>query len=176
MSLIEIPYQKLRVNPHNLFENRWLVLTCGDLSRNDYNGMTIAWGSLGTMWHRPFVQVVVRPTRYTFEFMNQYDQFTVCAFPESRKDALQVMGSRSGRDCDKISEAGLTPVPSGKVASPAYEEAELVIECRKIYFDDMTPQGFVDPEIERNYPKKDYHGIYFGEVLMIRGREKYLSG
>ena len=175
MSLIEIPYKKLRVNPHDLFENQWLILTCGDLSKTDYNGMTIAWGSLGTMWHRPFVQVVVRPTRYTFEFMNKHDQFTVCAFPESQKKALNIMGTKSGRDCDKIAEAGLTPVPSINVDSPSYEEAELVFECRKIYFDDLTPQGFIDPTIDKNYPKKDYHGIYFGEVLTIRGCEKYLA-
>ncbi len=175
MSLTEIPYEKLRVNVHNLFENQWLVLTCGDLSKSDFNGMTIAWGSLGTMWHRPFVQVVVRPTRYTFEFMNRYDQFTVCAFPESQKKALQIMGSRSGRDGDKIAAAGLTPIPSVKIASPAYEEAELIFECMKIYFDKITPQGFVDPEIDKNYPQKDYHGIYFGEVMLIRGEKKYLS-
>lgn len=175
MAFIEIPYPNLRLNPHDLFENQWLVLTCGDLSKNDFNGMTIAWGSLGTMWHRPFVQVVVRPTRYTFEFMNRYDQFTVCAFPESRKKALQIMGSRSGRDCDKIAQADLTPAPSVKVASPGYEEAELIFECKKIYFDDIKSEGFLDPGIEKNYPKKDYHGVYFGEVLMIRGEKKYLS-
>lgn len=175
MPLIQIPYEKLRVNVHNLFENQWLVLTCGDLSEKDYNGMTIAWGSLGTMWHRPFIQVVVRPTRYTFEFINRYEQFTVCAFPESQKKALQIMGSRSGRDGDKIGAAGLTPVPSIKIASPAYKEAELVFECKKIYFDDMTPHGFVDPEIDKNYPHKDYHGIYFGEIILIQGEEKYFS-
>ena len=87
MSLLEIPYTNLRLNPHDLFENQWLILTCGDFEKKDFNGMTIAWGSLGTMWHRPFVQVVVRPTRYTFDFMNRYDQFTVCAFPELQKKA-----------------------------------------------------------------------------------------
>jgi flavin reductase (DIM6/NTAB) family NADH-FMN oxidoreductase RutF len=127
--------------------------------------MTVGWGSLGTMWGKPFAQVVVRPSRYTREFMEAYDTFTLCAFPENHRKALQLLGSKSGRDGDKIAEAGLTPAASSAVAAPCFEEAELVIECRKIYWQDMDAANFVDADIRKNYPQKDYHRIYFGEIV-----------
>ena len=83
------------------------------------------------------------------------------------------MGSHSGRDTDKIAETGLTPIASSAVAAPGYDEAELIIECRKIYWQDMDPSQFVDPSIEQHYPEKDYHRIYFGQVLGVQGTEQY---
>ena len=175
MTLHTISSPQLYVRIHDLFDNQWLILTCGDFEKGDFNGMTISWGSLGVMWSKAFAQVVVRPTRYTHTFMEKYPTFTLCAFPEEYRSALNTMGSRSGRNCDKIAEAGLTPIPSSIVSAPCYAEAELVIECRKMFFDDFKPAHFVDPSINRNYPQKDYHRIYFGEILAIRGIEKYLS-
>jgi flavin reductase (DIM6/NTAB) family NADH-FMN oxidoreductase RutF len=151
---------------HDLFLNQWLLLTCGDWSAKEFNSMTIAWGSLGIMWNKPFAQVVVRPTRYTLRFMDKYNSFTLSAFPDQYKDALRLLGSKSGRDSDKITESGLTPI-SSKVGSPAYAEAELVLECKKIYWQDFDPTHFLDPDIEKKYPKKDYHRAYFGEIVEI---------
>jgi len=155
--------------PHifNLFDNQWLLLACGDFSKKHFNVMTISWGSMGTIWDRPFVQVVVRPTRYTFEFMNQYDSFTLSAFGESHRDALNLLGSRSGRDGDKIGASGLTPVASQKVASPSFAEAELTLECRKLFWQDIDHAHFVDAGIEEHYPRKDYHRMFFGEVIAL---------
>jgi flavin reductase (DIM6/NTAB) family NADH-FMN oxidoreductase RutF len=135
--------------------------------------MTIGWGSFGVMWGIPFVQVVVRPIRYTYEFMEEYDTFTVCAFPEIYAEALQLLGSKSGRDGDKIADAGLIPIQSTKVSAPSYVEAELVLECRKIYWDDMENSHFLDTRIEKNYPRKDYHRIYYGEIVAVSGEEQY---
>lgn len=129
--------------------------------------MTVAWGSLGAMWNKPFVQVVVRPVRYTYEFMERYDTFTLCAFPEAYRKALSLLGSKSGRDSDKIAESGLTPIPSTKVTAPGFAEADLIVECRKIYWDDFDPAHFLLPEIAQNYPQKDYHRVYFGEIVAI---------
>ncbi len=151
----------------HLFDEQWLLLACGDFSQKHFNAMTISWGSLGVIWNRPFVQVVVRPTRYTFEFMNRYDTFTVCAFNEDHRDALNLLGSLSGRDGDKIGRSGLTPVPSRQVASPSFAEAELVVECRKVFWQDLDPSHFLDSSIEENYPQKDYHRVFFGEVLGV---------
>jgi len=81
------------------------------------------------------------------------------------------MGSKSGRDGDKIAEAGLTPIASSVVAAPAFDEAELIIECRKVYRQIMDPAGFLDAEIDTNYPAKDYHTIYFGEIVAVQGTE-----
>lgn len=160
-----VPMDDLVVKVHHLWSTQWMLLSCGDFAAGKFNSMTVAWGSLGTMWAKPFAQVVVRPTRYTYEFMEQYDTFTLCAFPEQRRKALQVMGTKSGRDCDKVAESGLTPIAATAVASPVYDEAKLTIECRKIYWDDLDSRHFLDAAIGDNYPQRDYHRVYFGEIL-----------
>jgi len=158
---------------HYLWDKQWLLLTAGDFDAGHFNTMTVGWGSLGTMWSKPFAQVVVRPSRYTYQFMEQYDTFTLCAFSRTYRDALQLLGSQSGRDGDKIAKAGLTPMASTQVAAPSFAEAELVIECQKMYWQDMIPSHFLKPEIERNYPEGDHHRIYFGEILAIQGTETF---
>lgn len=168
-----IAFSDFRVRVHHLWQDRWLLLTSGDFEKGHFNAMTVGWGSLGTMWARPFAQVVVRPTRYTYQFMNQYDTFTLCAFPAEHRPALQLLGTKSGRDGDKIAESGLTPVASTQVAAPSFAEAELAIECQKIYWQDMEPAQFLDPGIEKAYAAKDYHRFYFGEVVTVSGTEAY---
>jgi flavin reductase (DIM6/NTAB) family NADH-FMN oxidoreductase RutF len=137
--------------------------------------MTIGWGSIGYIWRRPFIQVVVRPTRYTYQFMEKYDSFTVCAFPHKYQTALKLLGTKSGRDGDKILESGLTPVNSTVIDAPGYAEADLIMECRKIYWDDLRPSQFLDAGVDAHYPKKDYHRIYYGEILALSGVNKYLK-
>ena len=167
MSRKSIPVDDLTVRSHHLWAKQWLVLTSGDFSAGRYNSMAVGWGSLGTMWAKPFAQVVVRPTRYTYEFMEQYDTFTLCVFHETQRPAVQLLGTKSGRDGDKITESGLTPVESVVVDAPSFAEAKLVIECRKLYWQDIDPAHFLNPAIDRNYPQKDYHRIYFGEILAV---------
>jgi len=173
MTLNEIPPEAFAVRIHHLWETQWLLLSAGDFAAADYNCMTVAWGSFGIMWGLPFAQVVVRPTRHTYGFMERYDNFSLCAFPEHCRDALQLLGTKSGRDGDKISESGLTPVPCTRIAAPAYDEADLVIECRKIYSQDFDPARFLDPAIDGSYPLKDYHRVYFGAIECIRGTDRY---
>jgi flavin reductase (DIM6/NTAB) family NADH-FMN oxidoreductase RutF len=175
MPLNPIPADKFIVNNVDLWSNKWLVLTSGDFENKKFNSMIVGWGSLGVIWNKPFAQIVVRPTRYTHQFMEQYDTFTLCAFPEKYRKALNLLGSKSGRHGDKIAESGLQPIASIKVAAPAFAEAELIIECRKIYWDDFKPGHFLDQRIHNNYPLKDYHRVYFGEILIIHGVEKYMD-
>lgn len=148
----------------HLFDDQWLLLTCGDFSRKHFNTMTVSWGSMGIIWNRPFAQVLVRPTRYTVEFMNRYDSFTLCSFGPAHHGALTMLGTMSGRDGDKISASGLTPVASQTVASPAFAEADMILECRKLFWQDIDPSHFMDPAIEKHYPEKDYHRMFFGEI------------
>ena len=169
----EIDPKKLSVEPVDLWANQWLLLTAGTME--DCNMMTVAWGSFGTMWHRPFAQVVVRPQRHTYGFIEQYDTFTLCAFPDSLRPALKLLGTRSGRDIDKVEASGLTPLASIAVPAPGFAEAELIVECRKIYWDDVEPDHFLEPAIDENYPQRDYHRIYFGEILAVRGTGDYRS-
>jgi flavin reductase (DIM6/NTAB) family NADH-FMN oxidoreductase RutF len=168
-----IAIDQFHVRIHHLWDKQWFLLTCGDFAKGHYNAMTVSWGSMGVMWNRPFVQVVVRPMRYTYEFMEQYGTFTLCAFSDKYRRALNLMGSRSGRAGDKIAQAGLTPIASTQVAAPGFAEAELIVECKKIYWDDFDPAHFLDPSIEANYSKQDYHRIYFGQVMAIYAESAY---
>jgi len=163
--------EELLLKPHDIWNNTWFLLTAGDFLEKKFNTMTVAWGSIGTMWNKPFVMVVVRPTRYTFEFMEKYDNYTVCTFPEKFRQDLKILGTKSGKDIDKISYPGLHPIASEKISSPGYLEADLIIECKKIYFDDIRPDKFLDQKIHNSYPAKDYHRMYFGEILNILEKE-----
>jgi flavin reductase (DIM6/NTAB) family NADH-FMN oxidoreductase RutF len=159
----EVDITTLPIDIVNLWKNQWLLLTSGTME--DCNMMTVAWGSIGCMWNKPFAQCVVRPQRHTYGYMEKSDSFTLCAFPEEYRKDLQTMGKLSGKDCDKLAETGLTLKCSSSVDSPSYEEAELILECRKTYHQDMDPKGFLDDSIQKQYSAEDYHRIYFGEIL-----------
>lgn len=173
MKLQPLDIADLRLNIFKQFDKRWFVLTSGDFKTGQFNAMTISWGSFGTLWDKPFAQVFVRPTRYTLEFMNKYDSFTLCAIGKKYKSALNLLGTQSGRDGDKIKSSGLTPIPSSRVDSPCYKEAKLIVECRKTYWQDLDASHFLLPEIEYKYPNKDYHRVFFGEILAIFGSKAY---
>ncbi|MBD3306431.1 flavin reductase family protein [candidate division KSB3 bacterium] len=168
-----IPFEQFAVKAHARWAQQWMLLVAGDFQRDHFNAMTVGWGSFGTMWKKPFAQVVVRPTRYTYEFMEQYETFTLCGFPEEYQPALEILGTKSGRDGDKIAEAKLTPIAASRVAAPGFQEADLIVECRKIYWEDFTPEHFLEPALEDNYPLKDYHRVYFGEILAVSGTSAY---
>lgn len=167
MMLQRVEIQDFNLKVYDQWVNKWFVLTCGDYNEGDYNAMVVAWGSFGVMWKKPFVQVVVRPNRYTFDFMESYDTFTLCGFSNHYRKAMQLLGTRSGRNGDKIIASGLTPISSQFVTAPSFKEARMIIECKKIYSDFLNPANFLDPDIEKCYPAKDYHKVYFGEILAV---------
>lgn len=173
---------KMKINPYNfrtsifdLWNNQWLLLTSGDFEKKEYNSMTIAWGSFGVMWNKNFIQIVVRPTRHTYEFINKYDNFTVSAFNKEHREKLKILGSKSGRNIDKINNSGFNAVKSEIISSPGYEEAELIMECKKIYFQDFDSANFLDNSIENLYPNKDYHRIIWGEIVNILANHTYFN-
>jgi len=156
--------KKLKVNPFTLMEDEWFLLTAG--KKGDYNTMTCGWGTLGTLWSKPVAFVFVRPTRHTYKFANKYEDFTLSFFGKKCRPALKICGTKSGRDGDKVRESGLTLAftPKGNVY---FKEARMVLECKKIYFDDLDPRKFLDPGTGKNYPQKDYHRFYVGEIRNI---------
>jgi flavin reductase (DIM6/NTAB) family NADH-FMN oxidoreductase RutF len=169
MNRIPIPPEQLTARVHHLWLKQWLLLTAGDFTQGDFNAMTVGWGSLGTMWNKPFAQVVVRPTRHTYQFMERFDNFSLCAFGDQQHADLQLLGTKSGRDGDKIAETRLTPIAARRISSPVFVEASLILECRKIYADDFRPEMFLASEIENAYPERDYHRVYFGEIVAAEG-------
>jgi flavin reductase (DIM6/NTAB) family NADH-FMN oxidoreductase RutF len=130
------------------------LLTAGDYGAEDFNTMTVGWGSLGVMWNKPIAMVLARPSRYTYEFLERHDSFTLSFLPEAQRDALQICGTISGRDTDKIQLAGLTPIASTGVSAPGFDEAELIIECRKIYVDSLAPSKFLQRGLHGRRPRQ----------------------
>jgi uncharacterized protein (DUF952 family)/flavin reductase (DIM6/NTAB) family NADH-FMN oxidoreductase RutF len=170
----EISYLDFQTKSFDIWDNTWLLLTSGDLLKGDFNSMVVGWGGFGILWKKPMAMVVVRPTRHTYKFINSYDSFSLCVFPEKYREELNLLGTKSGRDGDKIKESGLSPIGSKFIGAPIFDQAELSIECRKIYWDDLDPKNFLTPDIEKNYPKLDYHRIIIGEIVRIFGdTQKY---
>ena len=161
------------IEPESIEENifdfigkDWFLVTAG--TEKSFNTMTAGWGGLGVLWNKKVCFIYIRPTRYTFEFLEKNETFTLSFFGSEHRKTLNYCGSHSGRDVDKAKETGLTPgiTENGSVY---FSEARLVIECKKIYTQDLDPGAFLDPGIEKNYPQKDYHRLYVGEILQCLG-------
>lgn len=153
----------------NVFDqigSRWMLVTAGD--RRKFNTMTASWGGMGILWGRPVAFSFIRPQRYTYGFLQKNSFYTLSFYDEKYRDVLSLCGKKSGRDCDKVKEAGLTPVFSDQ--SVYFDEADLVLICKKLYEQPMDPACFLDPSIERNYPDKDYHRIFVGEIAKVLAR------
>jgi len=148
-----------------LIAEDWFLLTAGTAA-NGYNTMTASWGGMGQLWHKRVAFVFVRPQRHTWKFMENNELFTMSFFPEEHRDALKYCGSHSGRDTDKAGETGLTPFEPSD-GSIAFEEAKLILECRKLYFGDFQPERFLDDKIDGLYPEKGYHRMYIGEIEKV---------
>ena len=147
----------------------WALLSAGNTEK--HNTMTIAWGAMGVMWGKPVFTVVVRPQRFTKEFMENFNSFSVTFFPESNRDALQLLGTKSGRDYDKISESKLIPIFIDDTL--AFEEAHTIFMCKKLYGgQQLSTAGFVDLELDLSmYPDKDHHYFYIGEIEKVLVKE-----
>ncbi len=152
-------------NIFKLFNNEWALVTAGTEGR--YNTMTISWGGAGTLWGRPVVTVYVKPVRYTHEFMEANDFFTVSFYPEQYRKALMLLGSASGRDGDKVAKAGLTPKFLDNAVT--FAEAHTTLLCKKIYRQDLDLAAMPQSVIEASYKTEAPHTMYIGEVVeMIR--------
>lgn len=152
----------ITLRPFEILDQQWALLVAGS---DRPNPMTVSWGGLGTLWNLPMVTAFVRPSRFTYGLLERESWFTLNVLPERYRDALQLCGSRSGRDTDKWAATGLTHHPSEKVPVPRVSQAELVLECRVVAVTDLRPEGFLDQSLERHYLDQDYHRVYFGEVL-----------
>lgn len=158
-----------KINPESIQDNTfkligsdWMLITAGSLDH--YNTMTASWGGFGVLWGRNVCFCVVRPQRYTYEFMESEKTFTLTFFEDENHKALAYCGAHSGRDVDKAEKTGLTAIESN-TGMVTFQEARLVIECKKIYHQDLDPSHFIDKEIDKNYPNKDYHRMYIGEIM-----------
>jgi len=158
----EIQPDQMSQNPFRLLREDWMLITAGTLAV--YNTMTASWGGFGFLWDKNVCFCVIRPQRYTYQFVDKSEYFTFSFFEEKYRHVLDFCGSKSGRHVNKAAATGITPVenPPGAVY---FAEAKLVIVGKKIYYQDLLPQHFLDPIIPRFYPKQDYHRMFIGEVI-----------
>lgn len=157
-----IDIKSLEFSPFVKIGDEWALVTAG--SSENYNTMTVSWGGLGVLWGVPSATIYIRPQRYTHEFVEKNELFTISFFKSEYKKTLSFCGSHSGRDCDKAKETGLTPIELDGTTS--FEEAELILVCRKKYSQDMTANSFLDKSLlEKWYPNNDLHTVYIGEII-----------
>jgi len=162
MSFVEISPKDIDKNAISLISDEWALITAGNSDK--FNMMTASWGFLGEMWGKACAIAMIRPQRYTLEFMNKSDYFTL-SFYGDNKAVHKVCGSKSGRDIDKAKESGLVPIfDNGAVY---FEQAELVLICKKLYTSQIDKEGFVDKECLKWYPDNDFHKMFVGEIVKV---------
>ena len=151
-------------NIFKLIGKDWLLITA---EKNDrVNMMTASWGQAGIMWNKPVVNIFVRSSRFTKEFLDSGDFFSLCVLPENLRNLHKICGYKSGRDTDKVLETGLCVEHDGLF--PYFKESRLVIECKKLFCQELSESSFCDKSIfEKNYPTKDLHTQYIGEITKI---------
>ena len=167
MSFQEINVREFSMKPFKMIGDQWMLITAG--TREKCNTMTASWGGLGVLWGKNVATIYIRPQRYTLEFMEREEYYSLAFFDNGFREALNFCGTKSGRDFDKWKETGLTPAFD---LAPYPEEARVVLICRKLYRQDMTPESFLDAEVrDKNYPGKDYHRVFVGEIVKLLIRE-----
>ncbi len=167
MELTKSKAKEIEGNPVKIIGDHWMLVCAGNSEK--YNMMTAAWAGLGVMWSNPACFIFIRPSRYTYEFIENNEYFSLNFFSKGDKvekkykKIMNKMGSNSGRDINKMEDSELTP--KEELGTVFFEEAEQVLICKKMYYQDIIPDQFLDDSIEKNYNGKDYHRMYIGEIV-----------
>lgn len=158
----KINIKDLKGNAVSMFDDKWCLITAGN--GDSYNTMTASWGALGELWNKDACFIFIRPQRHTLAFVEREEYFTLSFFGEEYRKALAFCGKYSGRDVDKAKETGLTALELD--GSVTFEESETVIVCRKLFYQDIDPEGFIDKSLDEGcYSQKDYHRMFVGEIV-----------
>ena len=160
-----------KILPENIIDNifkligkDWMLVAAQKDGK--VNAMTASWGFGGVMWGKNAVVVGIRPQRYTKEFVDNGDTFSITILPESYRETMSYFGTVSGRDEDKIAKTGLTVAHDEN--TPYFEEGRLVLICKKMYSQEIKEENFIDKSIiDRWYPNKDYHMMYVAEIIDV---------
>ena len=157
-------------NVFRLLGHDWALVTAADGDR--VNTMTVSWGGMGVLWHKPVAFLFIRPQRHTYSLLEATDGVSLSFFDEGFRPALQFCGTASGRDCDKFKECGLTVCE--KEGVPFVGEARLVLLCRKLYAAPLEPAAFIDPALLKSYTGDDLHKMYIVEIkeALLRDRNE----
>ena len=158
----KIDPKQLEQNVFSMIGDQWMLVTAGN--KDNCNTMTASWGGLGVLWGKCVATAYIRPQRYTREFMDREEYFTLSFFGEEYRKALALCGSKSGRDMDKVKECGFT-VLEGEGGAPYFDQAQLVLVCRKRFVQAMDEANIPEDVKEKFYADADYHYIYIGEIV-----------
>ena len=169
-SFKEILPEKINDNIFSLIGKDWMLIGASDGEKT--NAMTASWGGVGVLWNKNVVYAFIRPQRYTKEFVDKTDVFTLSFFDEAHRETLAYFGRVSGRDEDKIAKKGLEvnliACDGAEGLAPVFDEARLTLVCRKLYNAPMVKEGFVDKSlIDKNYALGDFHMVYVGEIIKV---------
>lgn len=163
-TLNRIDIKNFTLNPFEI-KHKWMLISAAK-SDGSVNTMTASWGGFGVMWNKEVVFVFIRPQRYTKEFVDAADRFSLTFFDDSHKKALGYLGKVSGRDEDKINKTGLSIVHQEGI--PYFEEAELTIFAKKLFVQRLDESSFLTrEEIKQWYPEADYHYMYIAEITEV---------
>ena len=160
----QIKPEELQKNPFQMIGKEWLLVAAEKAGKT--NAMTASWGGVGIMWGKPVAYVFIRPQRYTKEFIDASDTFSLSVLGEEYHKTLSYFGTVSGRDEDKIAKSGLQVAYDG--ATPYFQEAGTVMICRKLFAQYYDPACFIDKTCDETwYPEKDYHMMYIAEIEKV---------
>lgn len=160
----EIKPSEITNNPFDLIGKDWALVTAKN--GEGCNTMTASWGGVGIMWNKPVAFTFIRPQRYTYGLMENEDYYTLSFYDEEYRDALKFCGLKSGRDYDKVKETGLTP--RYDEAAPYFEEAKLVLVCKKLYAQTLNRDSIIDEEtVSPTYTANDFHKMYISEIVKV---------
>lgn len=160
----KIDISNLELNPfESILKENFLITASKD---GKWNTMTAGWGGMGGMWGKPSFFAFVRESRFTLDFINASDSFSVSFFPPEKKSILSYCGSHSGRDCNKEKEAGLTPLEiDGTIG---FEEANLTFVLKKKSCHLIDEKGILSDETKKRwYPDGDWHYMFVGEIQSV---------
>ena len=167
VNFVEVKPEELAVSAFQMIGKDWMLVAAERCQV--VNAMTASWGGLGVMWGKNVAYVVIRPQRFTKEFVDASDRFSLTFFSEEYRKMLSYMGTVSGRNENKIDKMGLTVLHEGEV--PYFEEASVVMCCKKLYEQEMKEGCFLDCTLmDKWYKENDLHTLYIAEIdkIMIR--------
>lgn len=153
-------------NAFDLIGKEWMLVTAG--TEDKFNTMTASWGGVGILWNKPVAFLFIRPERYTHGFLEENERVTLSFYGEEYRKALQICGTKSGRDTNKVKECGITPL---KLESGAmtFAESRMTLDCRKLFMAEMTEANFIDREIiDKQYGAHGgWHSVYVVEIESV---------
>ncbi len=159
------PANLFETNPFTKIGSDWMLITAGD--KEKANTMTASWGGFGVLWGKNVAYIFVRESRYTKEFLDKKDTFSLTFF-EGHKMDLKYLGAVSGRNEDKLANAHLTLNYAGDI--PFIDEGNLIFLCKKLSATPITTEQFCDPSVAEFYKNGDFHTMYVGEITQILAR------